>query len=99
MSTSSKTHQSPVAVGADVVEVAGVGVRTLEIGLVVLIGLLVTPPLTILAVLVAVPIVVVAAIVGVIAGPIALVRHVRAHHRAHGSTVFLHRLRPWPRSR
>jgi hypothetical protein len=25
--------------------------------------------------------------------PILLVRHVRAHHRTHGSTLFIHRLR------
>jgi hypothetical protein len=29
-----------------------------------------------------------------VAVPSLLVRRVRAHHRAHGSTVFLHRLRP-----
>jgi len=32
--------------------------------------------------------------VGAIAVPTLLVRKVRAHHRAHGSTMFLHRLRP-----
>ena len=37
---------------------------------------------------------VMAAAVGAIAAPIWLVRRVRAHHRAHGSTLFLHRLRP-----
>jgi hypothetical protein len=34
-----------------------------------------------------------AAVVAAIAVPTVLVRHVLAHHRAHGSTLFLHRLR------
>jgi hypothetical protein len=36
---------------------------------------------------------VVAAVVAAIAVPTVLVRRVLAHHRAHGSTLFLHRLR------
>jgi hypothetical protein len=47
-------------------------------------------------VLVAVPVIaisaVVAAVVAAIAVPTWLVRHVRAHHREHGSTLFLHRV-------
>jgi hypothetical protein len=54
--------------------------------------------LLILAAVVAVPFLaisaVVAAVVAAIAVPTLLVRRVRAHHRAHGSTLFLHRLRP-----
>ena len=64
---------------------------------VILSGLLAAPPLLILAVVVAVPFIAVSAVVaaGVLAVvvPAALVRRVRAHHRAHGSTMFLHRFR------
>ena len=67
------------------------------VGLVILLGLLVCPPLLILAVVVAAPLiaisVLVAAVVAAIAVPTFLVRRVRAHHRAHASTMFLHRLR------
>jgi len=55
-------------------------------------GLLVTPPLLILAVVVAMPAIAVGAVVAAIAAPILLIRRVRAHHRAHGSTLFLHRV-------
>jgi hypothetical protein len=91
-------HHQPVEVGAELVEETGVGLRIAEVGVVVFVGLLVCPPLLILAVVVAVPFVaisaVVAAVVGAIVVPTVLVRRVRAHHRAHGSTLFLHRLRP-----
>ena len=91
-------HHAPLEVGADIVEVTGVGLRIVEIGVVVFVGLLVSPPLLILAAVVAVPLLafsaVIAAVVAAIAVPTLLVRHVRAHHRAHGSTLFLHRLRP-----
>jgi hypothetical protein len=91
-------HHTPLEVSADVVEVTGGGLRIAEIGLVVFLGLLVCPPLLILAVVVAVPVIamtaVVAAVVAAIVVPTMLVRRVLAHHRAHGSTMFLHRLRP-----
>jgi hypothetical protein len=91
-------HPTPIEVGADVIEATGAGLRIAEIGVVVFLGLLVSPPLLILAVVVAVPLIaisaVVAAVVAAIAVPTLLVRRVRAHHRAHGSTLFLHRLRP-----
>jgi hypothetical protein len=91
-------HPTPVEVGADLVEATGVGLRIAEICVVGFLGLLVTPPLLILAAVVAVPFLaiaaVVAAAVAAIAVPTLLVRRVRAHHRAHGSTLFLHRLRP-----
>ena len=91
-------HPTPVEVGADLIEVTGGGLRIVEVGLVIFLGLLVCPPLLILAVVVAVPVIaivaVVAAVVAAIAVPTLLVRRVRAHHRAHGSTLFLHRLRP-----
>jgi Flp pilus assembly protein TadB len=91
-------HPKPLEVSAELVEVTGAGLRIAELGLVVFLGLLVCPPLLILAVVVAVPFLaisaVVAAVVAAIALPTFLVRRVRAHHRAHRSTLFLHRLRP-----
>jgi hypothetical protein len=91
-------HPTRLEVSAEVVEVTGVGLRIAEIAVVVFLGLLVAPPLLILAAVVAVPLLavaaVVAAVVAAIAVPVLLVRRVRAHHRAHGSTLFLHRLRP-----
>ena len=93
---STKTiHPGAVDVSAEVVEVTGGGLRVAEIGLVILLGLLVCPPLLILAVVVAVPLIavsaLVAALVAAVAVPTALVRRVRAHHRTHGTTLFLHR--------
>jgi hypothetical protein len=98
MSTTNDIHPSPVEVTAEVIEVTGAGLRIAELGLVVFIGLLVCPPLLILAVVVTVPLLAISAVILAIAAaivvPTALVRRVRAHHRAHGSTLFLHRLRP-----
>jgi len=97
MSITNDTRPSHLEVTADVIEVTGAGLRVAELGLVLFIGLLVCPPLLILAAVVAVPLIaisaVILAIVAAIAVPTALVRRVRAHHRAHGSTLFLHRLR------
>jgi hypothetical protein len=91
-------HPTHVEVTADVVEVSGGGLRLAEIALVVFLGLLVCPPLLILAVVVAAPLIamtaLVTAAVAAIAVPTVLARRVLAHHRAHGSTLFLHRLRP-----
>jgi hypothetical protein len=91
-------HAEALEIGADLVEATGAGLRIAEIGVVVFLGLLVSPPLLILAVVVAVPFLaisaVVAAAVAAIAVPVVLVRRVRAHHRAHRSTLFLHRLVP-----
>jgi cobalamin biosynthesis protein CobD/CbiB len=91
-------HPTPVEVSGELIEVTGGGLRIAEVGLVIFLGLLVCPPLLILAVVVAVPVIavsaVVAAAVAAIAVPTVLVRRVLAHHRAHGSTLFLHRLRP-----
>jgi Flp pilus assembly protein TadB len=91
-------HPRALEVSAEVVEATGAGLRIAEVGLVILLGLLVCPPLLILAAVVAVPLLaisaVVAAVVGAIAVPALLVRRVRAHHRAHRSTLFLHRLQP-----
>ena len=91
-------QSSRVEVAEDVIADTGGGLRIVEIGVVILLGLLFCPPLLILAVVVAVPFLaitaLVAAVVAAIAVPTLLVRRVRAHHRAHGSTMFLHRLHP-----
>jgi hypothetical protein len=91
-------HSEPLEVSAELIEETGVGLRIAEVGVVIFLGLLVSPPLLILAVVVAVPFLaisaVVAAVVAALAVPTVLVRRVRAHHRAHRSTLFLHRLRP-----
>jgi hypothetical protein len=98
MNTTDDIHPSLLELSADLGEATGGGLRLVEIGLVIFLGLLVCPPLLILAVVVAVPFIaisaVVAAVVAAIAVPAALVRRVRAHHREHGSTLFLHHLRP-----
>jgi hypothetical protein len=94
-------HPTPIEVTADLVEATGAGLRIAEVGVVIFLGLLVSPPLLILAVVVAMPVIAVSAAVAAVAAvaaaialPTVLVRHVLAHHRAHGSTLFLHRLRP-----
>jgi uncharacterized membrane protein YbhN (UPF0104 family) len=98
MNATDNAHPSGLEVTAELVEATGGGLRIVEVGLVIFLGLLVCPPFLILAVVVAVPLLaisaVVAAVVSAIAAPTLLVRRVRAHHRAHGSTLFLHRL--WP---
>jgi uncharacterized membrane protein YbhN (UPF0104 family) len=96
MNTTDNIHPGALELTAEVVEVTGGGLRAVEIAAVTLLGLLVAPPFLILAVVVAVPFIaigaVVAAVVGAVAAPTILVRRVRAHHRAHGSTMFLHRI-------
>ena len=97
MSVTNNLHSSPAELGADVVEVTGVGLHVAEIGVVILIGLLVAPPLLILAVVVAAPFIAMSAVIAAVAlaivVPTALVRRVRAHHRAHGTTMFIHHFR------
>jgi Flp pilus assembly protein TadB len=74
----------------------GILLRGAEVAVAVLIGLLVCPPLAILAVVVVVPSLAVAIVVGLLAAivamPYLLVRHVREHHRAHRSSVLAHGL-------
>jgi hypothetical protein len=98
MNITNDIHLGRVEVAEELIADTGGGLRIAEVGLVIFLGLLVCPPLLILAVVVAVPVIaisaVVAAVVAAIAVPTTLVRRVRAHHRAHGSTLFLHRLRP-----
>jgi hypothetical protein len=98
MSASNEFHRHhPAEVGAEVAEVAGDGLRAAEVAAAVFIGLLVCPPLLALAAAVVMPAIAIAAAVGIVgsvfAAPILLVRHVRAHHRTHGSTLLLHRPR------
>ena len=99
MSTTKDFQPAPAEVAADAVEAGGDGLRILEIVMVAGLGLLVSPPLLILAVIVAVPAIAVAAAVGAVVAaiwvPMVLVRRVRAHHREHGSTMFVHRLLGW----
>lgn len=64
--------------------VAADGLRAVEVGLVVLIGLLICPPLAILTVVVVVPLLVIALVLGlllaVLSAPYFLVHHFRGHH-------------------
>jgi hypothetical protein len=96
MDTTHDIHSSGPEAGAELVEVTGVGLRVAELAVVTLLGLLICPPLLILAVIVAAPALALAALVAAVVAPVVavswLVRHVRAHHLAHGSTLFLHRL-------
>jgi hypothetical protein len=98
MSLPDNTHAGPAELTADAAEAASVGLRVLEVALIGFAGLLICPPLFVMLVAVVVPtaavLAVVGAIVGIFAAPILLVRRVRAHHREHGRTVFLHRLLP-----
>ena len=75
---------------------AAEGLRAVEVAAVVIIGLLVCPPLAILAFLVVVPVLVLALVLGllyaVVATPYLLVHHFRGHHGGHGS-LLAHRLR------
>jgi Flp pilus assembly protein TadB len=75
----------------------GVVLRGAEIGMVALLGLLVCPPLAILAVVVVVPLLALAIVAGVVAAivavPYLLVRRVAEHHRTHHSSAFAHGLR------
>jgi len=75
---------------------AALALRAVEIGAIVLLGLLVCPPLLILTFLVIAPIVAAAVVVSLVAAilatPYLLVRHLRGHHVPHAS-VFARRLR------
>ena len=76
--------------------VAADALRGVEVAAVVLIGLLVCPPLAILAVVVVVPLLLIAligALLGaVLSAPYLLVHHFRSPHRGHWS-LLAHRLR------
>jgi predicted membrane metal-binding protein len=91
--------RSPAEMLDDNVSVAGLavgtGLRAIEFGPLVLLGLLICPPLAILAVLVVVPIVVMGLVFGllalVVATPYLLFQSVRGHH--HHAALLAHRLR------
>jgi hypothetical protein len=89
-------HPSGVEASEELLEITGGGLRIAELAVVTVLGLLLCPPLLILAVIVAAPLLAITAAVAAVVLPIAavswLVSRVRAHHRAHGSTLFLHRL-------
>ena len=92
MNTSTDTHRSLVDESSSAVEVSGLGLRALEVALVALGGLIVTPFLGVMVVVVAVPTVAILGLVAAVAAPVAVSRRVLAHHRTHESTLFLHRL-------
>jgi hypothetical protein len=77
-------------------EAAAEGVRGVEVAAIVLLGLLVCPPLAILAVVVIVPVLVTALVLGLLAAvlsvPYLLFRHFRGDHGNHLS-LLAHRLR------
>jgi hypothetical protein len=92
LSPGEKLEEDALLVG---VAAAG-GLRAVEVGAVVLLGLLVCPPLAILAVVVVVPLLVMALVLGllvaVLSTPYLLVHHFRGHHGGHLS-LLAHRLR------
>ena len=92
LSTAEKLEQDASLAGLAAAET----LRAVEVATVVLVGLLVCPPLMILAVVVVVPLLAVALVVGLIAAvlsaPYLLVHHLRGHDRRHLS-LLRHRLR------
>jgi hypothetical protein len=107
MSTSEPSGQQPLhasepysatervdEVASEIGLVGALTLRALEVGTLVLIGLLVCPPLFILVVVVVVPlvalVVLVSLIAAVLATPYLIVRHVRGHRAGHA--VLQHRL-------
>jgi hypothetical protein len=81
-------------VASDVGLAGALTLRAIEIGALVLVGLLVCPPLFILVVVVVVPLVALAVLVSLVAAvlatPYLIVRHVRGHRGGH--EVLQHRL-------
>jgi hypothetical protein len=72
------------------------GIRAVEVGAIVLLGLLVCPPLAILVVVVVAPLLAIGLVLGLLAAvfsvPYVLVQHLRGHHGGHAS-LLAHRLR------
>jgi hypothetical protein len=104
--TTSKTHERYSHAeqleeeAADAGLAVGYSLRAGEIAIVVLIGLLVCPPLAILAVLVVVPLLVIGLVLGLIAAVLSvpyLIVHRLRGHRGHGA-LLAHRLRQAARS-
>ena len=94
MTTAQHEEIEHLALEAEVA--VGGGLRAVEVAAVVLIGLLICPPLAILATVVVLPLLLIATVAGlvliVLSLPYLLVHHLRARHRDHGS-LFLRRLR------
>jgi uncharacterized membrane protein len=92
LSTGEKLEEDAALAG----DAAGDALRSVEVAAVVLLGLLVCPPLAILAVLVAVPLLVTALVVGLFAAilytPYLLVHHFRGTGEGHAA-LLAHRLR------
>ena len=91
------SHAEKLEEEASVAGLAAAGaLRGTEVAVVVLIGLLVCPPLAIMAFLVVVPVLVAGLVLGLIVAvlstPYLIVHHLRGRHRDHG-TLFLQRLR------
>jgi hypothetical protein len=82
--------------GAVAALAVGEGLRAVEVAAVVLVGLLVCPPLAILAVVVVAPLLAIAVVLGLIAAvlsvPYLLVHHVRARDGRHAA-LLAHRVR------
>jgi hypothetical protein len=96
MTTTTHTPRQTIEEDVSVAGLAvGTGLRAVEIFPVVLTGLLVCPPLAILAVLVVVPVLAMALVVGllglVLFTPYLLVQHLRGH--THHASLLAHRLR------
>jgi hypothetical protein len=76
-------------------EAAAGAVRGVEVAAIVLLGLLICPPLAILAVVVIVPLLAIAVVVALLAAvltvPYVIVQRVRGHHGGHAS-LLAHRL-------
>jgi hypothetical protein len=94
--TTTDHHVTAGEIASDAEVGVGAGLRAVEVGAIVLIGLLVCPPLAILAVLVVVPLVLTALVLGVLAAvisaPYLLVHHLRSPDRRH-TALLAHRLR------
>jgi hypothetical protein len=91
---------SPAEKIAEEASLAGLAVagalRTVQVAVVVLLGLLVCPPLAILVFVVVVPLLVTALVLGllvaVLSVPYLLLHRLHGHHGGHGA-LFMHRLR------
>ena len=74
-------HTTRVELGEELIAETGAGLRIAEIGLVILLGLLVCPPLLILAVIVAAPLIAISLLVAAVVAAIAVLSSTRASTR------------------
>ena len=92
LSTAEKLDEDAALVGL----VAAGGLRAVEVGAVVLIGLLICPPLAIATFVVVAPLLVFAVVLGLLAAvvstPYLIVHRLRGHHGGHAS-LLVHRIR------